>query len=347
MRGTEESIRRTLDANFNRAGEALRVVEDVFRFHLDDGDLARRAKELRHSLAALRSALPADAAARDSAGDVGRGVTVDSEAERSSVRGLLAANFRRLAESLRVIEETLKLPGMRGSAEAKRLRYAGYDLEREGAAALRPEWLEAARLMVLYDPLVHPMRPAEAAAALDGLEGVCVQLRSKGAGGRRLLELARECRDAFGAARVPLVVNDRPDVALLAGADGVHLGAEDVPAAEARRIVGPSSAIGVSTHTEADLDSLPPEADYIGAGPCAPSATKGFASSALAGPAFAALASERAAVPVFAIGGVDVPLLERLVEKGVRRAAVCAAAWRDGRLRENASALLRVLEAAW
>ncbi len=92
-----------------------------------------------------------------------------------------------------------------------------------------------------------------------------VQLRLKQAGAGELLRVAREARKLC-AGRALLLVNDRPDVARLAEADGVHLGQEDLPWPAARAILGPGALIGVSTHSDAEIDAAQ-GADYIGFGP--------------------------------------------------------------------------------
>jgi thiamine-phosphate pyrophosphorylase len=97
--------------------------------------------------------------------------------------------------------------------------------------------------------------PARAAAALVALPaGLCaIQLREKDLGGRALLELARALRRVCDAAGQLLLVNDRLDVALAAGADGVHLPSAGLPPAEARRLLGPAALVGVSCHSTDDV----------------------------------------------------------------------------------------------
>src|SRR5690242_103366 len=115
----------------------------------------------------------------------------------------------------------------------------------------------------MLPPLVHlvtdrrltPDLGAAVAAALRGLPpgSVAVHLREKDLGGRELLALAREVRAACRAAGQLLLVNDRADVALAAGADGVHLPSAGLPPAEARRLVGAERLVGVSCHAAEDV----------------------------------------------------------------------------------------------
>ena len=122
------SVLRIVDANLNRALEGLRAAEDVLRFWCNDRRIVGRLRRTRHALGALyagsrRTLL----AARDSVRDAGRR---NPERRYRDVTQMLAANFRRAEESLRVLEETAKLANPRLVGALKRLRYTVYDLER-------------------------------------------------------------------------------------------------------------------------------------------------------------------------------------------------------------------------
>ena len=142
--------------------------------------------------------------------------------------------------------------------------------------------------------------------------------------------LIDRCRLALALARrhaptaPPLViVNDRVDVALAAAADGVHLGASDLPVADARRRLGPAALIGRTAHSLAEAEAaVAAGADYLGVGPCFPSATKAFAQHA---PREFLAAAAALPVPVFAIGGIDGERIDELVGLGLTRIAVAAA----------------------
>jgi thiamine-phosphate pyrophosphorylase len=149
-------------------------------------------------------------------------------------------------------------------------------------------------------------------------------LREKGLHDRDLWQCARAVRQWTRDAGVLFIVNDRPDMARLVEADGVHLGQQDVPVKEARRIVGPDALIGVSTHSieqvrQAVLDG----ATYIGVGPTFPSGTKPF--SEFPGIAFVREALAETTLPAFVIGGVNARTLGEAVAAGARRIAVSQA----------------------
>ena len=143
---------RILDANLNRAREALRVLEDYARLGLEDAALSAAAKTLRHALAdAVREAgLTGLIAARDISGDLGCAIAAKGEYERSSLASVVVASGKRLTEALRVIEEVGKTRSATFGAAVERIRYQAYDLEARLAARIGPrERFDAARLYVL------------------------------------------------------------------------------------------------------------------------------------------------------------------------------------------------------
>lgn len=336
---------RLLDACANRAREGLRVLEDYCRFVLDDAFLCRTLKESRHDLtAALAELSPGQLLeARDTQHDVGVELSTPSEQHRASLRDVVQANCKRLQESLRSLEEYGKIHSASLGQALEQLRYRSYTLERAvvlGANARQR--LQEARLYVLLtgskcvatlDWII-----AEAAAGGAGI----VQLREKDKSDRELLERARQVRQWTRQAGVLFVVNDRADIARLAEADGVHLGQDDLPVREARRILGPDALIGVSTHNIEQLrQAVLDGASYVGIGPTFPSTTKEFGD--LAGPEFVRQAMAETTLPAFAIGGVNLQTIDVAVAAGGRRVAVSAAISQADDPRSVCAALLAAL----
>src|SRR5687767_12207796 len=133
------SALRILDANLNRAREALRVVEDYARFHLDDAELCGELKRIRHDLAGATAAWAGEAILhRNTPGDVGTGNKTDSEVAREDVAAVITAAAKRLGEALRTIEEFLKTESAAEAARVELLRYHFYDVEMRIARTLRP-----------------------------------------------------------------------------------------------------------------------------------------------------------------------------------------------------------------
>ena len=148
-----------------------------------------------------------------------------------------------------------------------------------------------------------------------------VQLREKDAGDAEILAAAAEARPLCTAAGALLLVNDRPDLAVAAGADGVHVGQDDMTVAEARAITGPELLVGLSTHAPAEIDAA--DADYIGVGPVHATPTK--PGRPAVGLDLVRYAAEHAELPWFAIGGVDPASVGVVVEAGATRIAVVRA----------------------
>jgi thiamine-phosphate pyrophosphorylase len=171
--------------------------------------------------------------------------------------------------------------------------------------------------------LCTPDRPDLAdfvAACIAGGVDV-VQLREKHLEARDLLARARVAGSVCRAHGVPFVLNDRPDLALETGADGVHVGQDDAPVDLARRILGPDAIVGLSTHGLEDLQAAASEdVTYISAGPVEPTPTKpGRPGTGLG---YAREASMRSPVPVFVTGGVTPERIPELAAAGVRHFVV-------------------------
>ena len=148
-----------------------------------------------------------------------------------------------------------------------------------------------------------------------------VQLREKDAGDAEILAAAAEARPLCMAAGALLLVNDRPDLAVAAGADGVHVGQDDMTVAEARAITGPELLVGLSTHAPSEIEAA--DADYIGLGPVHATPTK--PGRPAVGLDLVRYAAEHAELPWFAIGGVDPASVGVVVEAGATRIAVVRA----------------------
>lgn len=329
--GETIDVARILDASANRAREALRVLEDYTRFVRNDVFLTAQLKELRHRLAAALAELPAGLLlqARDTLGDVGTTVSTEREQQRASSRDVVLAAAKRLQEALRSLEEYGKVLSPTVGMAIEQLRYQSYSLERamlQGADARSR--LATARIHVLVtDAICRTSLVGTVSEALAGGADV-IQLREKTRNDRDLLAAARDLRKMTRSAGALFIVNDRPDIAFLAEADGVHVGQDDLPIHEARRVLGPNALIGVSTHTiEQVRRAVLAGASYLGIGPTFPSKTKEFA--ALAGLEFVRAASAETSLPAFALGGVTEENLPALLEAGGKRVAlshaVCAA----------------------
>ncbi len=181
----------------------------------------------------------------------------------------------------------------------------------------RRERLERARLYLVCDD-----RPdAFLERALRGGVDI-VQLRLKGAGEDAILGAARRFATVCARHGALFIVNDRPDLAAAAGADGVHVGQDDVTVADARAAVGPERLVGLSTHSPAQIEAAA-GVDYIGVGPVHATPTK--PGRPAVGLDLVRYAARHASVPFFAIGGIDAGNVESVRAAGAERIAVVRA----------------------
>lgn len=349
------AVFRILDANFNRAREALRVMEDYARFVTEDPSGCEVAKRLRHDLAACIRRLPAGAllAGRDTPGDVGTAISTESERRRADAVDVFTAAAKRLPEALRTIEEYVKTVEPQLSAAVEALRYRAYDLEQRLALrGDRAARFARTRLYVLITESLcappaspplnkggqggvlegHESHPSSDAAPARWLEVAeqailggadCIQLREKSLDDGERLVRARRLADLCRRHGVLFIVNDRPDLAVLADADGVHLGQTDLPLKDARRIVGPDRLIGLSTHTPDQLrNAIAAAPDYIAVGPMFDSSTK--PQDHRAGPELLALAVRETQIPIVPIGGITPRNAGILIAAGAKRLCACS-----------------------
>ena len=322
----KRSIYRMLDANLNRALEALRVIEDYARFALDSRILTERAKTLRHRLtqALLREeSLEKELIfARDTLRDVGTDLARSHDLSREGLGAILHANFRRLEEALRVLEESLKVERPEAAREVQEIRYETYTLEKELEFRRVPkEALKKALLYVILDTRLVKGDIIEVAKAVATSGTDVIQLRDKVSRDREVFSLALKLRDIAHGANVLFLINDRPDIAALSNADGVHLGQEDLAVSDARRLLGPGKVVGVSAHSVAEARRAEEDgADYIGLGAIFPTETKEKA--IVQGVSLIREVLPLVSIPVFVLGGIRLENLNEVMAAGAKRVAV-------------------------
>ena len=169
----------------------------------------------------------------------------------------------------------------------------------------------------------RPVREAVRALAAGG--ATLLQLRAKATKDRQLLPLAREAVAAARAAGVTLIVNDRADVALMAGADGVHVGQDDLPPVACRTVLGDRPLVGLSTHGLAQLEAGAREpVDYLAVGPVFATRSKEDPDPVV-GPELVRRARERWRGPLVAIGGITPDNAREVVDAGADGLAVISA----------------------
>jgi len=319
------STPRILDANLNRAREAARVAEEYARFVQDSAEHSGRLKRVRHALRRLAETFGTGRllAARDTPGDVGTRLRAPGEAARAAPASVAAAAFKRLEEGLRAIEEYAKMEHPDAATEAEALRYEVYAIESELLSPRRR--VEPARLCVIVTgALCRGRDPAEVARAAIRGGAEMIQLREKELSDADLRAQAGRLREVTAELGALLIVNDRVDIAAASDADGVHLGPDDLPCADARELLGGGALIGMSAPDLAQARrAVEAGADYIGIGSVFPTRTKSAVT--VRGTDYVREIAARIDIPAYAIGGINAGNVAEVVAAGGDRVAVCSA----------------------
>lgn len=206
---------------------------------------------------------------------------------------------------------------------------------------VKPEDL---RLMLVTDSRMAGDRSLDDIVGAAVAGGVtAVQLREKTAGTRVFVELARALADRLTPLGVPLVINDRIDVALAAGVRNVHVGQSDMRPADTRALMGTDATIGLSVSAVADMRGEDLKAvDYLGVGPVFPTGTKADASPVLGLGGFSAVRT-MTHMPIIAIGGIGVDNAGAVMRAGAEGVAVVSAIMMASDPRSAAAGLVRVV----
>ena len=325
-------IYRMIDANFNRAREALRGMEEYCRFLLDNKELSGQAKQLRHRLCEAIARLDTASllCARDIAGDVGRGLSVQGQLSRATLADSFTAATKRAGEALRVLAETTQTLNTDVASICEQLRFGVYDLEKAVfLAAFKRDKLAQIRLYVLInvDPQTTDTKALELAQKCIAGGADALQLRPKGITDKRFLMLAERFITLCRTNGAVGIINDRTDIARLADADGIHLGQDELAPQTARTLLKRPMLIGGSTHSIDELQQAIADGfDYVGVGPAFPSLTKPALKTA-------GLDYIQQAVKILAgtnifpvaIGGITPENLLSVLQTGIRAVAVSAA----------------------
>jgi thiamine-phosphate pyrophosphorylase len=318
---------RIIDANFNRSREALRAMEDFARFSLNDPVISELAKKLRHDLSQEVSILGLSEllAARNIVEDVGTEISTDSESSRPDGLAVIHAAAKRLTEALRVIEEYGKLEKNDFSGKIESLRYRAYDLEKRIIARANvADRFGQVKLYVLLTQKLCRLDLLETAKMV--LEGGanCLQLREKELDDSQLLDLAHSlCRLCHEYSAL-FLMNDRADLACLSNADGIHLGQTDLPIAQTRQLLRPSSVIGKSSHNLQEAqNALEEGADYLAVGSIFSSTTK--PEVAQSGLELVQEVRHICQRPIIAIGGINASNAPAVIQAGASGVAICQA----------------------
>jgi thiamine-phosphate pyrophosphorylase len=326
---TPDQLLRIADANTNRIGEGLRVLEEASRFILNAAALSERLKSIRHEISVRdRETKMSYLSARDSQNDVGAGMHVNFQAGERSLVETVTANARRVEESLRVMEELSATKGFPATGhDYQGLRFKLYEIEKELTGRIIRKDL-AAGIYGLY--VVVDSDCLKGRNLLDTVSQVLgggvklVQLRDKATHKHDLYEMALAVKQLCAENDAVFIVNDHLDIALASGADGLHLGQGDLPVHAARNLLPVDKLIGCSVTTPAEAVKAQDDgADYLACGAVYPTLTK--PDCPVTG--LEALRAIKNAVnlPLVAIGGINLGNLPEVFAAGADSVAVVSA----------------------
>lgn len=323
----EMGVLRILDANLNRAQEGLRVCEEYARFILELPVLCGQWKQMRHRLREAETLLR-DAAGqpleecRDTAGDVGTQVSAATEFSRQDAGAVAKANLKRLQESLRVLEEYSKIVSPAAAAHFETMRYSIYDMENVMVTGteLRKRLAKAQLYVLITGKLASADALTAAREAVAGGADV-IQMREKDMEDGEFYQQALMMRQICGTHAI-FLINDRPHIAKLVRADGVHVGQGDLPVNLVRRLIGQDKIVGKSTSSPEMADTAVRDGvDYFAVGPVYETNTKLHRKPV--GLEYVHWAAQNAKLPYFCIGSINRQTLPDVLAAGARAVAVC------------------------
>jgi thiamine-phosphate pyrophosphorylase len=294
---------RIADVNLNRLNESLKFIEDVIRFSLENKDLLTRIRKLRYEFFKIKKAIPlADIISfRQSRYDLGRTATFDIQTKKTS-EDLIIANLTRAKESARIIEEILKSINVKIGNRMKEMRFQLYDLEKYIVGCLRRNF-NSRIIAVIDEKYLLAYRIKNMIDILENNGATMIQLRIKTLPDRKFYNYAVRIKKILKKKDIKFIINNRLDIALAVGADGVHLGQDDMPVRMARRILGENYIIGVSAHNIDEAKKAEQGgADYIGVGSIFRTKTKSDAR--ICGLSVLKSMCKKITIPVIGIGGV-------------------------------------------
>ncbi|MFC1738068.1 thiamine phosphate synthase [Planctomycetota bacterium] len=325
----ERSVYRIIDANFNRAREAIRMMEEFCRFVLNSGALSGRAKQLRHQLCGGISRIDSGRliSSRDTVGDVGVGLKVNKQLRRRELNDCLAAACRRLTEALRAIAEVTQTIEPSVAKAVENLRYSAYTLEKDILlfSEVSEKFKQVRLYIIITSNLPCDIISLTGKCVLGGAD--CIQLRAKDIEDDKLfavaVEFVRICRDGG----VLSVINDRVDIAAASGADGVHLGQNDLSVEQARKLELQPLVIGKSTHSIEELRSaIAEQPTYVSLGPIFATPTKpGIEAVGLKYLTEGIKELADTGIGHVAIGGIKPDNVEEVLSAAAATIAVCSA----------------------
>ncbi len=326
-----KSTLRIIDANLNRIGEGLHLLEDLARLQFNDARLTQQLKTMRHNL--IRSDWSFHQQllqSRSSAVDVGVDIEVPGEEKQRELPLMIVANSKRVQQSLRTLEELSKIPETTAELDPEKFKHARFELYGVEQSLLskllrRDKTKHISGLYVIIDTQVLKGRShLQIARQVISGGAQVVQLRDKLLSKKELLPIARELKNLCAEHNVLFIINDYLDIALAADADGLHLGQDDLPIRAARQLLPIDKILGGSaTSVDRAITAESDGADYIAVGSIYPTTSKKTAT--VIGLAMLQQVRQATSLPLVAIGGINQGNATEVIAAGANSVAVISA----------------------
>ncbi len=317
-----KNIYRIIDANLNRASEGLRVIEDIVRFIYEDMALSKELKEIRHEVRERVEGLNFNLLKnRDADNDCGFDISQKEifTSSQKNKKWLIVKNFKRVQEALRVIEENLKIKGgYELSKVYEKIRFQAYTMEKKIFSLKNKNILNTDIYCLTGEKFSLSRSNIEIVKQMIKASIKLIQYREKEKTMLFKYEECKQIRELTKNAGVCFIINDDIDLALAIGADGVHIGQEDMPIEEVRRLTGDDMIIGLSTHSPHQARmAVKRGADYIGVGPIFKTHTKKDVVDPV-GYEYLEYINKNIDIPFVAIGGIKEDNVLEIVKRGAK-----------------------------
>lgn len=303
---------RIIDANINIVSEGIKVLEDISRFILENVETTEQLRELRHNVrnSYIDERLIIE---RDFCNDLDyEKIDFNQIEQRNTTEEVITDNFKRIQEGLRSIEEALKILGNYSiSKKFESMRYKSYQIEKE--FFIKKQMFNTDIYGIAGEIFSQGKDTISTVKEMIDANIKVIQYREKNRTKKEKYDDCKAIRQLTRDKKVIFIVNDDVDIAMSVDADGVHIGQDDMPLTQVRKIVG-NKIIGCSTHNRQQaLIAVMNGADYIGVGPIFNAKENVEHSDGLD---YLKWVSENIKIPHVAIGGINSSNIEHVHNNG-------------------------------
>ncbi|MBU1076812.1 MAG: thiamine phosphate synthase [Spirochaetes bacterium] len=338
-------INRLIDANINRIIEGLRVIEDVNRFILNDKNAVLYLKKIRHTI--IKNFNSRELLfVRDIKKDKGKFLNTSNEFKRKDITEVIQANARRVQEGSRVLEEVLKCDNRKQALLFKKIRFHLYALEQKMVLRIKKK-IDLSLYAIMDIALIQRNKIGQTCNSLLTGGATVLQLRAKNISNITFFNIAEKILKMTKKKKVPFIINDRIDIAIATGADGIHIGKKDIPIRLIKEKFQYNKIIGYSATKEKEIkEAIQYNADYAGLGPVFHTDTKEDITKPLGLQRTALLNKKyQKSIPLVIIGGLHQDNISQCIKKGIKNFAFISELLLSDNVKKKTSQIKKFLSA--